>query len=186
MRRPRRRSVPGARLAALATLAIMRLAAPAPAQQAPAPPGDTVTASAEATVRALYRLISFRPGERIDTAALRRLFLPQAVLALRSSPTAFAVWTVDSFVVAFARADTSATLSRTGFHETVVRLHATPFRDIAHVFVLFEAQVNDASRPARRGVDSFELVRREGRWWIVGVTNDVLVPDARVPAEIGP
>ncbi len=183
---PRHRGTAIARvLAPSALLALAPLVPAARAQQA-APPPDSGTASAEATVRAVYRLISFGPGERIDTAALRRLFLPQAVLALRSSATAFAVWSVDSFVGAFARADASASLSRTGFHETVLRLRATPFRDIAHVFVLFEAQVNDGSRPARRGVDSFELVRREGRWWIVGVANEVLTPEAALPAELGP
>lgn len=181
-RRPRRPE-PAARFAARALLLMAALASQARAQQ---PPADSVTASAEATVRAVYRLISFGPGERIDTAALRRVFLPQAVLALRSGPSTFDVLGVDGFVAAFARADTLPALARSGFHETVVRLHATPFRDIAHVFVLFEAQVNDGTRPARRGVDSFELVRREGRWWIVGVTNDVLGPDAQVPAEIAP
>jgi len=186
MRRRARPHPHRAQLAALALLALPALASPGRAQQAAAPPADSNTVTAEATVRALYRVISFGPGERIDTAALRRLFLPQAVLTLRSGPTTFDVLDVSGFVAVFARADTLPALARSGFHETVVRLQVTPFRDIAHVFVLFEAQVNDGSRPARRGVDSFELVRRDGRWWIVGVTNDVLTPDARVPAELAP
>ena len=55
------------------------------------------------------------------------------------------------------------------------------FGDIAHLLVLYEAHIPGSDRPPRQGVDSFQLVRREGRWWIVGVTNELPTPDRPLP-----
>jgi hypothetical protein len=35
-------------------------------------------------------------------------------------------------------------------------------------------------------VDSFHLVRRGERWWIVSIMNEVLEPERPLPAELRP
>jgi len=59
------------------------------------------TAGAESTVRELYRLVSFEPGAAVDWDAVRGLFLPQAVVVLRTSWEATSVFTLDGFVQDF-------------------------------------------------------------------------------------
>ena len=181
------------RLPRALALAAVLAAAGAPsalsAQQppgAPAAPADTTLLSAEAMVRAVYRLVSFGPGERTDWAPVRNLFAPEAVIVLRTSRAANTIFSLDGFINDFIRFDTIPAVARSGFRETVVRLHETSYRDIAHLLVLYEAQVLNSTRPPQRGIDSWELVRREGRWWIVAVTNDIVTPDAPLPAVLQP
>ncbi len=73
---------------------------------------------------------------------------------------------------------------KTGFTERIVRMRPMIFRDIAHVLVLYEASIPGSGRPPQRGVDSFELIRRDGRWWIVSITNDLPTPDQPVPLDL--
>ncbi len=186
MSRLRRRLTLAALLAALAIVAIPLFAATERARQPAVAPADTTLQDPEALVRSVYRLVSFGPGERTDWAPVRALFLPQAVVVLRTSRTATSVFSVDGFIDDFVRFDSIPAVARGGFRESVVRLRATVYRDIAHVLVLYEAEVLGGARPPQRGIDSWELVRRDGRWWIAAITNEVVTPDLPVPAEITP
>ena len=171
----------------LAALLVAPCAAPAVlAQQPPSPPADSTLLSPESVVRAVYRLVSFGPGQQTDWAPVRNLFLPEAVVVLRTSRTETTVFPLEGFINDFVRFDTIPAVARNGFRETVVRLHATTYRDIAHVLVLYEAEVLNLPRPPQRGIDSWELVRREGRWWIASVTNEIVTPDVPIPATIAP
>ena len=172
-------------LALAALLAAPALPVPLRAQQ-PAVPTDTALLSAEGTVRAVYRLVSFGPNEQTDWARVRNLFAPEAVVVLRTSRAAHTIFSLDGFVADFVRFDGTPTVASNGFRETVVRLHATVYRDIAHVLVLYEAHVLNSPRAPQQGVDSFELLRRDGRWWIVAITNDIVTPDTPLPAALRP
>jgi hypothetical protein len=154
--------------------------------QAPAAPADTATATAEGTVRELYRIVSFRPGETTDWAKVRALFLPQAVVVLRTSRTATAVFNVDGFINDFIGFDTIPAVARSGFTETIIRLRPMVLGNIAHVLVLYEAQVTGSQRPPQPGVDSIHLVRRDERWWIASIMNEVLAPERPLPVELRP
>jgi hypothetical protein len=176
----------GAVLAALTlvpTLHAQVSAAPAPA---PAASADTGTASAEGTVRALYRLVSFGPGETTDWARIRALFLPEAVVVLRTSRTVTNVFSLDGFIHDFVTFDSIPVVARSGFTETVVRLRQMVLGNIAHVLVLYEPQVTGSRRAPQQGVDSFHLVRRGERWWIASILNEVLEPERPLPAELRP
>ena len=58
------------------------------------------------------------------------------------------------------------------------------FGDMAHVLVLYEARIPGSGRPPQLGVDSFQLIRKQGRWWIAGVINELPTPERPVPAEL--
>ncbi|MCL7973219.1 MAG: hypothetical protein M8835_01510, partial [marine benthic group bacterium] len=60
------------------------------AQQTEAP-----VATAESTIRELYELIGAGPGEVPDWNPVRALFLPEAVIVLRSSRDALSVLSLD-------------------------------------------------------------------------------------------
>jgi len=140
--------------------------------------------TAEGVVRELYRLVTVKAGANPDWEKVRSLFLKNAVIALRTSPDNATVFSVQGFVDDFVAFNERAQVKETGFSERVVRLKATVSGDIAHVLVLYEASIPGSPRPPQRGVDSFQLIREDGRWWIVAVTNDLPSPNNPIPQEL--
>jgi hypothetical protein len=50
--------------------------------------------------------------------------------------------------------------------------------------VLYEASIPGWGRPPQQGIDSFQLIKKDGRWWIASITNDVPNPDHPVPEAL--
>ena len=132
-------------------------------------------------VRTLYGLVTFEPGTIPDWDEVRSLFLDEAVVVLRTSRTESTVFSLDGFVNDFVTFIERANAVETGFEERIIRLVPTEFHDIAHVWVLYEARVPGSARPPQQGVDSFSLMRRNGRWLVVSVTNDIPGVDHPIP-----
>ncbi len=164
-------------------LLVATLAGPLRAQApsvAPAPAYET----AEGTVGRLYDLVSFGPAATPDWDAVRALFLPEAVIVLRTGRTASTVFSVESFVADFVAFAQREDVQAAGFVERIVRLRPLVFRNVAQILVLYEAHIPGSSRPPQQGVDSFSLVRRDGRWQIAAIVNDLPSPEHPVPAEL--
>ena len=140
--------------------------------------------SPEGVVNELYRLVCVPVGGGTDWNAVRNLFIPEAVVVLRVSKDASSTFTLQGWIDDFVAFNTKAKSSERGFEEKIVRMSPMVFRDIAHVLVLYEARMLDWTRPASRGVDSIELIRRDGRWWIAAITNDLPDEEHPVPAAL--
>lgn len=138
----------------------------------------------EGVVRVLYDLVSFDAGTQPDWDRVRATFLDEAVIVLRTGRSETSVFSVDGFVADWLRFIEQAGVDRTGFSERIIRLAATEFRDIAQVWVLYEATIPGSGRPPQQGVDSFSLVRRGDRWWIASVTNDLPTAEHPPPAVL--
>jgi hypothetical protein len=149
------------------------------------PPGiDERLQSAEGVVRELYRLVCIAPGDSTDWEAVRALFIPEAVIFLRVSKEASSTFTLQGWIDDFIAFNKKARSGERGFEEKIVRMSPMVFRDIAHVLVLYEARMLDWTRPPSTGVDSIELIRRGGRWWIAAITNDIPDEEHPVPAAL--
>ena len=160
----------------IAGLASLLLAMPLFAQET----GETADgSSAEATVRVLYDIISSEAGRVPDWEPVRALFLPEALIILRSSREAMSVLTLDGFIQDFDEFYQVPEVQEKGFKETILELKSTEFGDMAQVWVLYEARVPDGG--GNRGVDNFSLIRRDGEWRVAAITNEVLFPDRPVP-----
>lgn len=133
-------------------------------------------ASPEAIVDAAYAAIGRRPGEHIDWTRFRTLFLPEARLISNveqtggefrvMSPEDFVAW-VDGF-----NADIVGTPGDRGFYEVGVHAHVERYGDIAHVMSTYVKHFHGDDAVLGRGINSFQLVFNDGRWWIVGIVWD--------------
>jgi hypothetical protein len=140
-----------------------------------------VEESAEAVVRDLYAMVTFPVGTTPDWSEFRALFLPEVVVVLRTSPQATSVFTLEGFIEDWLRFIEGFNIAETGFAERIIRTHSTEFGDIAHIWVLYEAEIPGRGRPPQRGVDSFQLVRRDGQWKIASVLNELPMPGREIP-----
>ena len=159
------------------------LAVPASAQSAT--PADVATP--EAIVAAAYASIQRAPGEAYDWARFRSLFLPEAMLlpnpeqtgepARVLSPDGFVAW-IDSVTTVGGDGDH-------GFAEEEVHAVVHQYGDVAQVFSTYHKRFGDSHQVLGRGINSYQLVRRDGRWWIVSIAWDEETGAGPIPAAYG-
>ena len=145
---------------------------------------DDPHASAEGVVGELYRLVTFGAGQVPDWDRVRALFLEDAVIVLRTGREATSVFDVEGFVGDFVSFIENANVKESGFAEKIVRTQPMVFGDIAHVLVLYTAEIPGSGRGPQYGVDSFQLVRKDGRWWIASVVNEIPTGDRAIPVQL--
>lgn len=168
-----------------AVLAVVLLAAVlSAAQDAASPAGDVIAG--------LYPLVSAAGGTTPDWDKVRALFLKEAVIVLRTSRTTLTPFTLEGFIKDFVdfyespfrRGGTTVVPEESGFTERVLKLKAWEYGDMAHVLVLYEAMITGFPAAPQQGVDSWILVRRDGRWLVAGATNEIVTADRPVPPEL--
>ena len=140
-----------------------------------------IVGTPEAVVDEAYRLISFEPGSQPQWDRFKALFSPRAVLAFRVFPEDDAVTIMDleDYVVRQMREG----MEEEGYSETILRRDWLVFGDVAEARVVFEMKFGEAEPvPA---LDIYQLVRREGRWWIVSIISEVPRPGTPLPEILG-
>jgi hypothetical protein len=140
--------------------------------------------SPEALVRSLYDEVSFGAGQTPDWDKVRSMFIEEAVIVLRTSREKTTRFDLEGFVDDFEKFAGGPKVQASGFEEKVLRTRTTVFREFAHVLVLYEAHVPGSPRPPQKGIDSFHLVREDGKWRIVSILNDIPTEDHPVPDEL--
>jgi hypothetical protein len=161
-------------------------AAPGPAPEAAPRPAvkaaPTDVASAEAIVAAVYDAISGPAGGR-DWDRFRSLFAPGARL-IPSIPDSTggaraAVLSVEEYVGLG-----TTYFKDNGFFEREAAQHTETFGNIAHRWSVYESRhAEQEAEPFQRGINSIQLLKDGGRWWIVTIFWDNERPDNTIPAE---
>jgi len=154
--------------------------------QAQTPRGEEAFGTPESVVKELYRAISVAPGTIPDWDAMRALFIDEAVVvalegAVRDTTLVMPLDDFIAFLVAFVE---SPVVQKNGFAERIIRMKPTFMGEMAHIVVLYEAQIPGSPDPPGRGIDSLQLVRRGSRWRIVSISNELLAPDAPLPEAL--
>ena len=163
-------------------------AAPAPQPQSrfvtgtqgavPANPADV--ASVDSIMRAVYDVISGPAGQKRDWNRMRSLFtsnarlMPLAKTGLRSGG-------VEDYI-----ATSGPFLEKNGFHEIELARRVEQYGDIAHVFSTYEARNKLGGPVFMRGINSFQLVRHGGRWWVVSIMWQQETPENPIPPQYLP
>lgn len=145
--------------------------------------GQNVIESPESVVDKLYELVTFKKGESPDWDAVKELFIKDAVIVLRTSYTESSIFNLDGFVEDFKNFIERANVKETGFSEKIIKKHAMVFGEIASFLVLYEAQINGSPKKTT-GVDHFSLIKTNGVWKIVSITNELPTNERPVPKEL--
>ena len=183
----------------LAVLTIAVACAPARAQQTPTPaappaappavaaapaanPSDVATP--EAVVTALYDVISGPASQQRDWDRFRSLFIADARLAfvqpLRSGEERLYAMNVEEFI----RNAGPGYQTGAGFWEREIGSRIDRFGAIAHVFTAYETRRTGADGPvAARGINSVQMLRHQGRWWITHLVFDSETAANAIPQE---
>ena len=143
-------------------------------------PGDVETP--ESIVAALYDVISGPAGQERDWGRFRNLFAPGARLipaAPRQDGAAPASLSPEDYITR-----TSENFLKNGFFEREIARRAEAFGNVTHVFSTYESRrtATDAV-PMARGINSIQLLKHAGRWWIVTVLWDQERADNPLPAK---
>lgn len=155
------------------------------ADAAGAAPTDVATP--EAIVLALYDAISGPRGEERDWGRLRSLFDPRVRFLIgrwvadpEHPRDVVYAWDLESFV-----AEGRSAWQEDGFWETELAARVERFGNVAHVFSAYESRVGSVdAEPIGQGVNSVQLLRHDGRWWITSIAWDVEDGDVRLPEKL--
>jgi hypothetical protein len=145
---------------------------------------DAELTNPERMVAALYDEVTFGAGASPDWQRVRSMFLDRATIVLRTGREQTTVFSVDGFIADFVAFSEREDVRASGFAERVLRTDPLVFGDIAHILVLYEAHIPGSERPPLQGVDSFQLIRKDGRWWITGVTNELPTAERPLPPAL--
>jgi hypothetical protein len=162
----------------------------ATAQQQPARPNPwvnvtqgSVTAnpadvqSLDSIMTAVYDVISGPAGQRRNWDRMRSLFtanarmMPLGRAGLRSG-------SVEDYI-----SSSGPFLEERGFTEREIGRVVEQYGDIAHVFSAYEGRFTAGDPQTIRGINSFQLVRHSGRWWVVSIMWQAETPDNPIPAR---
>ncbi|HEX6065426.1 MAG TPA: hypothetical protein VFZ04_14445, partial [Longimicrobiales bacterium] len=70
-----------------------------------------------------------------------------------------------------------------GFFERQTNLVVEEFGDIAHAFTTYEKGPYEPRQIQARGINSVQLVKRDGRWYILSITWDEENSGGPLPAK---
>lgn len=120
-------------------------------------------------VRQLYTLISGAADEARSWDEVRSLFFPDAILrselTLPDGSHQSGTWTVDEFCE-----EAAAEYAEKGFWEQEIAARVECFENIAQVWTTYESRVGSPdSEPVGRGINSVQLLRRDGEWRITSL-----------------
>jgi hypothetical protein len=139
----------------------------------------------EGTVAALYEAVGFAPGGEPDWARLATLFAPDARLIppqVGEPPELrvldFAGWRDESraFLAGEGRG-----LRERGFREVELWGRVERIGALAHAWSAYASRYDGEREPFARGINSIQLVRRDGLWLVLGIAWEAERPGVEVP-----
>ena len=143
-------------------------------QEVQATPDDVTTV--EGMIKALYESVSFAPGGQPDYQRLRWLFHPDGKLIppKNENEAKVSVMDVDTFNTRSREHVVISGLERKGFVEKEIARRSHAFGNIVQLFSTYESRhtMNDPT-PIQRGINSIQLLKEGGRWWVISILWDV-------------
>ena len=133
--------------------------------------------SIEAILAATYDVISGAAGQKRDWDRMRSLFHPKGRLIPRGKSNT-RLMSVEDYIE-----NAESFFMREGFYETEIARRVDRYGSIAQVFSTYEARHAPDEPPFIRGINSFQLVYENDRWWVVNIFWQAETEDNPIPEE---
>jgi hypothetical protein len=154
----------------IAAIALAWSASSSRAQSAPA------YQSVEGIMTELYASVSRLPGQPFAWDRLRAILLPGAIMLPqpRQTQSTSRIMNGDEFIewIDSGWKPIIGTASDHGFFERQTNLVVDQYGDIAQAFSTYEKGPHEPRQIQGRGINTVQLVRRDGRWWILSIAWD--------------
>ena len=151
---------------------VLTLAVAAPLQAQDAADFTTV----DGIMTELYASVTREPGEPFPWDRLRAIMLPGAMMLPQRLQTGgeSRLMNVDDFIAWIDEGwePVIGTPNDQGFYERQTNLIVEEYGDVAHALTTYEKGPFEPRTIQGRGVNSVQLVKREGRWYILSITWD--------------
>lgn len=135
-------------------------------------------------VKAMYASVSFPPGSQPNYNRLKTLFHPEArvVPPKNEKESSVPVIGVGTYMTRSKEFVVLSGLERRGFVETEVARRTLAFGGMVHIFSTYECRsLPSDAVPSQRGINSMQLIRDGGRWWILSLVWEVERPGTAIP-----
>jgi hypothetical protein len=155
-----------------------------PEKKAAAKPRPADVASPNAIIKAMYETISGPAGPR-NWYRERSLYLEGARLIPIGNRVHkdgdLQILSIEEWIE-----DAKSFLEENDFYETEIMRKEHSYGDILQVFSTYESRKSPDSSPIARGINSIQLLKKDGRWWIVTVMWDNESKENPIPEEFLP
>ena len=136
-------------------------------------------AEIDKTVHAVYDVISGPPGQKRDFDRMRSLFAPGATMKA-IGPKGLRGGTVEDYI-----SRNSAILEKEGFTEKELGHRVELWGNLATVWSSYDGRTANGSFH-ERGINSFQLVKVDGKWLVASILWQEETPENPRPANLNP
>lgn len=137
------------------------------------PHKDKVVESIDGVINELLMEISIEKGEKMDTAAIRKLFHPSAQFMVSDSNYPETA-SLDEFLELLMNP-----YYEQGYLEKEIHKKIDEYNGIAHVFQSFYGK--DSEGREERGINSYQLTYYKQRWWIINLLWTIEPDNFKIP-----
>ena len=149
------------------------LAAAAAAPQVP----KSDMAGIDAAIRGVYEVISGPPGQKRDFDRMRSLFAPGATLKA-NGPKGLRGGSLEDYI-----SRNKDVLEKMGFTERELGRRMEVWGGLATAWSAYDGRTADGSFH-ERGINSFQLVKVDGKWLVASILWQEATPDNPLPANL--
>ena len=153
-------------------IGLLALAAAAAAQ-----PSQADVAGIDAAIRGVYEVISGPPGQKRDFDRMRSLFAPGATMKA-IGPKGLHGGSVEDYI-----ARDRDILEREGFTERELGRRLQVWGGLATAWSSYDGRTANGSFH-ERGINSFELVKIDGKWLIASILWQEETPEFPLPRDL--
>jgi len=141
------------------------------------PPSQADLAGIDSAIRGVYEVISGPPGQKRDFDRMRSLFAPGATMNA-IGPKGLHGGSVEDYI-----ARDKDILEREGFTERELGRRLQVWGGLATAWSSYDGRTANGSFH-ERGINSFELVKIDGKWMIASILWQEETPDNPLPRDL--
>jgi hypothetical protein len=148
------------------------------AAAAVAPPTNAADLTGiDRAIRGVYEVISGPPGQKRDFDRMRSLFAPNALLRA-IGPKGIRGGTLDDYI-----ARSGPILEKEGFTERELGRRVEVWGGLATAWSAYDGRTASGSFH-ERGINSFQLVKVDGKWLVASILWQEATPETPLPADL--